>query len=98
VLAHAVCPGGLPDVAGAFASGAGTDNQLKWSAMAEPLLSTDFHVGKADVDTAMVLFYATPLRGAEPVLAKWRREIGTCPPTSSPFAIAPPPIHEASVR
>jgi YbgC/YbaW family acyl-CoA thioester hydrolase len=44
--------------------------------MAEPLLSTRFHVCMADVDAAMILFYATPLRWAERVLSQWRREIG----------------------
>ncbi len=41
-----------------------------------PLLSADFHVVMADVDMAHILYYATPLRWAERVLTRWRREIG----------------------
>lgn len=42
----------------------------------EPLFRDVFHVVMADVDMAQVLYYGTPLRWAERILSRWRREVG----------------------
>ncbi len=43
---------------------------------AAPLFTRRFYVSMADVDAAMILFYATPLLWAERLLSDWRREAG----------------------
>jgi len=41
-----------------------------------PLLTARFHVVMADVDAAQILYFATPLRWAERMFSRWRREVG----------------------